>query len=67
MYESYDFDFIDNDIIFFKLDKFFILNEYVNIVCFFEVIVVDGVNCMVIGWGDIKSEIYFFFNIGLKL
>lgn len=67
MHESYDSDLIDNDITLFKLDKPFILNEYVNIVCLPEVVVADGANCMVTGWGDTKSEIYLFFNIGSKL
>lgn len=61
MHESYDSDLIDNDITLFKLDKPFILNEYVNIVCLPEVVVADGANCMVTGWGDTKSEIYLFF------
>lgn len=55
MHESYDSDLIDNDITLFKLDKPFILNEYVNIVCLPEVVVADGANCMVTGWGDTKN------------
>lgn len=67
MHESYDSDLIDNDITLFKLDKPFILNEYVNIVCLPEVVVADGANCMVTGWGDTKSEIYLFFLYWLKI
>lgn len=59
MHESYDPDLIDNDITLLKLDQPFVLNEFVNIVCLPDVVVVDGANCIVTGWGDTKSETCF--------
>jgi hypothetical protein len=56
MHESYDPDLIDNDITLFKLDRPFVMNDYVSTVCLPSTVVQDGVNCMVTGWGDTKSE-----------